>query len=398
MQKVIVIGGGASGIIAALKASQKNEVIIVDENKALAKKILVTGNGRSNFWNAEIDETKYYTSNRDFLKNILKRKEDVYTYLTCNLGITPQNKNGYIYPYSNTAASIQKTFIDEVAKRNIKVINNLIVEDIEVGDDITVIFNDASKISADRVIIATGSLAGNASNTANNLFAILKKWGIEVTKLKPALVPLKAEGNFLKDWENTRSNAKISVYKDNKVICEETGEIQLTNYGISGIVTFNVSSLVQDLLEDNDPVTIYLDFLPDISDIESFLDEKNKNMYSATLEEILETIFNYKLNNVFYKLSGLKKDELYCNIENKSSLFNLIKHFPLKITGTLDFDHAQVCHGGVNLEEINTDFHLKKEPRISLVGEILDVDGICGGYNLAFAFISGYIAGESLND
>ena len=398
MQKVIVIGGGASGIIAALKASQKNEVIIVDENKALAKKILVTGNGRSNFWNAEIDETKYYTSNRDFLKNILKRKEDVYTYLTCNLGITPQNKNGYIYPYSNTAASIQKTFIDEVAKRNIKVINNLVVEDIEVGDDITVIFNDASKISADRVIIATGSLAGNASNTANNLFAILKKWGIEVTKLKPALVPLKAEGNFLKDWENTRSNAKISIYKDNKVICEETGEIQLTNYGISGIVTFNVSSLVQDLLEDNDPVTIYLDFLPDISDIESFLDEKNKNMYNATLEEILETIFNYKLNNVFYKLSGLKKDELYCNIKNKSSLFNLIKHFPLKITGTLDFDHAQVCHGGVSLEEINLDFHLKKEPRISLVGEILDVDGICGGYNLAFAFISGYIAGESLND
>ena len=398
MQKVIVIGGGASGIIAALKASQKNEVIIVDENKALAKKILVTGNGRSNFWNAEIDETKYYTSNRDFLKNILKRKEDVYTYLTCNLGITPQNKNGYIYPYSNTAASIQKTFIDEVAKRNIKVINNLVVEDIEVGDDITVIFNDANKISADRVIIATGSLAGNASNTANNLFAILKKWGIEVTKLKPALVPLKAEGNFLKDWENTRSNAKISVYKDNKVICEETGEIQLTNYGISGIVTFNVSSLVQDLLEDNDPVTIYLDFLPDISDIESFLDEKNKNMYNATLEEILETIFNYKLNNVFYKLSGLKKDELYCNIKNKSSLFNLIKHFPLKITGTLDFDHAQVCHGGVSLEEINLDFHLKKEPRISLVGEILDVDGICGGYNLAFAFISGYIAGESLND
>ena len=398
MQKVIVIGGGASGIIAALKASQKNEVIIVDENKALAKKILVTGNGRSNFWNAEIDETKYYTSNRDFLKNILKRKEDVYTYLTCNLGITPQNKNGYIYPYSNTAASIQKTFIDEVAKRNIKVINNLVVEDIEVGDDITVIFNDANKISADRVIIATGSLAGNASNTANNLFAILKKWGIEVTKLKPALVPLKAEGNFLKDWENTRSNAKISIYKDNKVICEETGEIQLTNYGISGIVTFNVSSLVQDLLEDNDPVTIYLDFLPDISDIESFLDEKNKNMYNATLEEILETIFNYKLNNVFYKLSGLKKDELYCNIENKSSLFNLIKHFPLKITGTLDFDHAQVCHGGVSLEEINLDFHLKKEPRISLVGEILDVDGICGGYNLAFAFISGYIAGESLND
>ena len=398
MQKVIVIGGGASGIIAALKASQKNEVIIVDENKALAKKILVTGNGRSNFWNAEIDETKYYTSNRDFLKNILKRKEDVYTYLTCNLGITPQNKNGYIYPYSNTAASIQKTFIDEVAKRNNKIINNLVVEDIEVGDDITVIFNDANKISADRVIIATGSLAGNASNTANNLFAILKKWGIEVTKLKPALVPLKAEGNFLKDWENTRSNAKISVYKDNKVICEETGEIQLTNYGISGIVTFNVSSLVQDLLEDNDPVTIYLDFLPDISDIESFLDEKNKNMYNATLEEILETIFNYKLNNVFYKLSGLKKDELYCNIKNKSSLFNLIKHFPLKITGTLDFDHAQVCHGGVSLEEINLDFHLKKEPRISLVGEILDVDGICGGYNLAFAFISGYIAGESLND
>ncbi len=399
--KVIVIGGGASGIIAAIKASEVSDVTIIEGNSKIGKKILVTGNGRSNFWNESISEKNYNEESHELLKEILPIKDEVFNFLTNSLGITSTNKNGYLYPRSKTASSITTVLEKRIKRNNIEVIYNLKVTKITTeNNNIKIKLSDNTTMTCDKLIIATGGKAASKTGSDGSGYNLLKELDIEVTPVLPALVPLIINDKTRLDWSGVRTDAKLSVYENNKIIKEELGELQLTNTGISGIVTFNISGLIASLLENKKQFEVYIDFLPEIEDISTFLGEKNKNANPENIEELLETMINYKLLNSLISNCRINKNQKWTELsqEDKKKLISTLKKYKINISSTEDFEKAQVTRGGVCLNEITSNFSLKKYPNIKVIGEILNVDGICGGYNLAFAFISGYIAGSSIND
>ncbi len=399
--KVIVIGGGASGIIAAIKASEVSDVTIIEGNSKIGKKILVTGNGRSNFWNESISERNYNEESHEFLKDILPIKNEVYNFLTNSLGITPTNKNGYLYPRSKTASSITTVLEKRIKRNNIEVIYDLKVTKITTeNNNIKIELSDNTTMTCDKLIIATGGKAASKTGSDGSGYNLLKALDIEITPVLPALVPLIINDKTRLDWSGVRTDAKLSVYENNKIIKEELGELQLTNTGISGIVTFNISGLITSLLETKKQFEVYIDFLPEIEDISTFLEEKNKNANPESIEELLETMINYKLLNSLLSNCHINKNQKWTELsqEDKKELISTLKKYKINISRTEDFEKDQVTRGGVCLNEITSNFSLKKYPNIKVIGEILNVDGICGGYNLAFAFMSGYIAGSSIND
>jgi len=401
MKKIAVIGAGASGIIAALKASENNEVILLDGNDKCGKKILLTGNGRCNYWNSNISLEQYETDDKYKLLEILseENKTETLNFLD-SLSIYPKIKNDYYYPYSNQAASIREILKNEIEKRKIELKMGTKVKDITKDNDkFTIVLENNEFIKADKVIIATGSKAYPKTGSDGLGYEFAKKFGHKINPVTPALTQLICNEKFLKDWENVRCDAKVSLVINGENIKEDSGEIQLTSSGISGICTFNISGLASKNLALGNKVDVIIDFFPQIDDLYTWVNERARKLKNNTIEEMFESIFNYKLMFVLLKLSNISKDSRWdeLNEDKKSALCEIIKKFKLHITDTESFDKAQVCTGGVSLTEIDPySFQSKLVPNLFFVGEILDVDGRCGGFNLAFSFISGLIAGRGV--
>ena len=391
MSKVVVIGAGASGIIAALKASEKNEVILLESSDKCGKKILLTGNGRCNYWNNNININNYQTDDINKLEDILKNKDDVLNYLY-NLGIYPKIKNDLYYPYSNQASSIEQIFINELNKRNIIIKTNYKIKEI-IKKEKFIIKSDIEEITSNKLIIATGSKALN--KTDDTMFNILKKFNHKINPVLPSLVPLKTNKE---DWNGVRCDALVNLYINDKLVKQESGEIQLTDYGVSGICIFNISNIVSKNLYLKNKINLKINFLPTINNVYQFIEKRNKLLNNYNIEELLESLLPYKLLFVILKKSKIKKEECRnnLNIEQKNNLCKNIESFELEVMDTLSYDRAQVCTGGVSLKEINNNMESKLIKDLYIIGEILDVDGICGGFNLAFAFITGYIAGSDI--
>lgn len=395
--KIAVIGAGASGILAALNISDKHEVYLLDGNKEVGKKILVTGNGKCNFWNENINIACYNTDNKDKLEKILEFKGYVYDYLNEKLGIYPKIKNGYYYPYSSSAASIREIFDRAIQnKSNVTFLSGFKVTNIKDKIDHYTLVGDHKSLDVDKVIIATGSYAAPKTGSDGTIFECLSKLGIKINKISPSLVPLIAKNDILKEWNGIRCDVALSLYEDDKLKKCEKGEIQLTDYGISGIVTFNVSSICSKGLSNDKKEEVKINFMPEVKNLDKFITDRAGG---KTLEEIFESIFNYKLLFALLKASKLDKNAKWDNLsqEEKNTLIKNIKEFTLKIIDTEGFDRAQVATGGISLDEINSNFKIGST-NIYAIGEALDVDGDCGGYNLAFAFISGYLCGRNIDN
>ena len=401
MKKVVIVGAGASGIIASLKASENNNVILLDSNDKCGKKILLTGSGRCNYWNDDISLDQYETDDKIALQQILsyENKSNTYNFLD-SLGIYPKIKNGYYYPYSNQATSIREILDREIKKRKIDFrINSKVKDIIKDNKKFIVILENDEKINADKVIIATGSKAYSKTGSDGLGYEFAKKLGHKVNNVTPALTSLISSGKFLKEWENIRCDAKVSLVINDKKIKEDTGEIQLTGTGISGICTFNISGLASKNLALGNKVEVIINFMPNLDNIYAWLKNRSEKMPDKTIEELLESIFNYKLLFVLLKLVNVSKDSKWNELDEnkKRDLCSKIEGFRLAIKETTSFDKAQVCTGGVSLSEINPiNFESTIVPGLFFIGEVLDVDGKCGGFNLAFAWISGYLAGRGV--
>lgn len=394
--RTVVVGGGASGLIAALKASENSEVIILEKNDKLGKKLLLTGNGHCNYWNKEIDTTKYESDSLELLKNILTEDNinKVYKYLY-TLGIYPREKDGYIYPYSNQAYSFREVLEQNIIKKKIKVIYNAKVSNIKKENNKFIITYNNENITSDKLIISAGSKSYSKTGSSGDLYPILENLGHKINPLYPALTSLKCDSDFTKIWSGIRTDAKVSIYVNDKLKKEEVGEVQLTDYGISGVCVFNLSSIASSHIGEN--VKVVINFLPNITDFEDFLYKRSKDLPNATMEEMFESIFSYKLNDIFFHNAHINSKAYYKSLTTSeiNKLKEIMTNLKLNITGTGDFEKAQVCKGGVSLMDINPlTMESKVISNLYITGEILDVNGICGGYNLAFAFITGYIAGD----
>lgn len=406
MKRVLVVGGGASGLVSAIYASNNNnEVILVDKNNNLGKKILMTGNGKCNYWNKDISIKHYNSCDIDILDKIItdENKLEIENFFD-RLGIIPKIKDNYYYPASNQATSIQTALILEAELRGVKILNNEEVLSILKVDNCFEIVTSNRKIIVDKVILATGSKACPKTGSDGIGYKIATSFGHTLVEPLPALVQLKLDGTFLKEWQGIRSDVEVTLYENNKLIKKENGEIQLTDYGVSGICVFQLSSLVSRGLYNSYKEEIEINFLKnlDINNEEefiSFFDKRNNKVVGRSISQLLDGILNYKLINLILKISKINRDELWENISlnKKRELGNNLTKLRLNVIGTNSFDSAQVCSGGIRLNEINPlTMESLKEQGLYIVGELLDVDGECGGFNLGFAWISGYLAGISV--
>lgn len=406
MSKVIVIGGGASGLVAAIHAAkQKNQVTIIDKNNTYGKKILMTGNGKCNYWNEDISINHYNSSNKEILsKMITKENQQAIMTFFGNLGIIPKIKDGCYYPASNQATSIQTALILEAKLQHVKMITNEEVISISKTEHTFMIKTTNTEIIADKVILATGSKAAPKTGSDGLGYKLASLFEHNIIEPLPSLVQLKGKANYFKDWQGIRTDVEVALYENNKLIKTTTGEIQLTNYGVSGICIFQLSGLVSRGLFENKQEQLHINFLfpLHINTSENFINwmnERNQNIPNRTISELLDGFLNYKLANLLLKRSNIRKEEKWNQIpfQNKKLLSQNLTEFKIDITETNSFDQAQVTTGGIPLSEINPyTMESLKQQGLYIVGELLDVDGECGGYNLGVAWITGYLAGSSI--
>lgn len=407
MKKVVVIGAGASGLVAAIYAKKRyDEVILIEKNEICGKKILATGNGRCNFWNEDQSIEHYRGSEMKKIEEVLsaKNKEEALNFFE-KIGIKAKIKNGYYYPFSNQASSMQRALILEATKQKVNIkTSEEVIDIVKKGDKFEIITKSKEKILADLVILATGSKAAPKTGSDGIGYEICKKFGHSINKPMPALVQLKANEKFLKEWEGVRSDVAIFLFENGKKIASEVGEIQLTNYGISGICVFNLSGRVSRGLEKNKKEEVKINFLNGLNiknedEFIKWMEKRDRVLEDRNILEELEGILNYKLAKVLLKLSNINEIEKWKNLSDisKKNLAKNMTGFILNITGTNSFDKAQVCTGGVPIEEVDVNtMESKKQKGLFITGELLDVDGDCGGYNLEWAWITGIIAGSHI--
>ena len=408
MARVLIVGGGASGLVASIYAVNKNnEVILIDKNNNCGKKILITGNGKCNYWNKDISLKHYNSSNPEVLQKIITDNNKIEIENLFNrLGIVPKIKDNYYYPNSNQATSIQTALILEAKLSGVTIYNNEEVLSITKDKDLFIVETNNRKIIVDKVIMATGSKASPKTGSNGFGYNILKKFGHTIIEPLPALVQLKLNESFLKDWQGIRSDASVKLYQNNKFIKEESGEILLTDYGVCGICVFQLSSLISRGLYNNYKEEIEINFLiyiniKDELEFIKFMDNRNDIVVKRDISQLLDGILNYKLINLILKISKIDRESKWedISLDKKMELGKKLTKMRLNIIGTKDYESAQVCSGGLKLDEINP-YTMESliVNNLYIVGELLDVDGECGGFNLGFAWISGYLSGKNIGE
>ena len=401
MCDIVIIGGGVSGIVSAIKSfNGRNRITILERNDKCLKKLLLTGNGRCNYFNDDTSISNYHSMREDLLDKVINsdnmsRVLDFYN----ELGIIPKIKNGYYYPFSNQASTVRDALLFEVMKLGISIKYNYLVEKIECSNN-KFIINDS--IVCDKVIIATGSCSYPKTGSDGMGYDFLRKFGHNIIKPLPALVQLNSDFKYCRELSGIRSDVILSLYEDDEFISSSVGEVQLTDYGISGICTFNLSHFVTRGLDVGRKEVIKVNFLPFIKDnyMEWFNTYSNKHN-DKNIYMLLCNILNYKLVKVILKVCSIDNETYYNELDynSRSLLIDNLTNFKFNIVSTKDFNFSQVCNGGVSLDEVNlSTFESLIVDGLYITGEVLDINGNCGGYNLICAVISGILVGDDLSD
>ncbi len=397
-----IIGAGAAGLMAAVTAAGCGaSVTLFEGNDKVGKKLLVTGNGKCNFTNLLMSPECYNETSREFVNkalNIFDEKATIDFFEKA--GMLSKDKNGYVYPYSEQAQAVQDIFIMECRKHDVKLEKGAIIERIsEKGSGFTIGYNDKN-MYFDKVIIACGGMASAKSGSDGNGYALAEGFGHKLVKPVPSLVQLKGSDKYFKELAGVRCECSISFMINDKVIGSEVGEVQFADYGLSGIPVFQFSGRVARALTENKRCKAVIDFLPVVTKEEliKLLNNRKKQSNDKTIMEFMIGFFNWNINKVIIKRAGLNSSKSASSLTNAdiNKLAEYIKNFDATITDTNGFDRAQVTSGGVMLSEINADtMESRLKKGLYFAGEIMDVDGRCGGYNLQWAWTSGHIAGRA---
>lgn len=402
MLNVIIIGGGASGLMSAIWAARNQcKVTILEQKDKLGKKILATGNGKCNYTNYHQAPACYRgTNNQEAMKVYEAFDVDRTIEFFEELGIYPKERNGYVYPNSGQAASVLDVLILEAKRLGIKMVCGVKVTEVKKQKGQFVVIAASQNYQGDRVILTTGGCASPKLGSDGSGYPIAAAFGHRMIKPLPALVQLKSSGKYLKTLSGVRCDAAISLLVDSKKVTGERGEILFANYGISGIPVMQVSRFASFALDAGKKVELSIDFFSELS-YQQLMEQIEKRLVhgkNRTAEELLIGLLNHKLIYVLLKEAGIEPELSSSKVRNENwkKLCNLLKNFTMKITDTNGFENAQTSMGGVPLSEINCcTMESKKEKGLYFAGELLDVDGTCGGYNLQWAWSSGFVAGSS---
>ncbi len=401
-KNVIIIGAGASGMMAAIAAARNHAIVtILEHTEHIGKKILATGNGRCNLTNIEQSPPCYRSDNEGFEKSILEQFDVSQTLkLFGEIGIYTKNKNGYIYPNSEQASAVLNVLRMELEHLKVVIICKVKVHSVVKRNNKFCIHTDLEDYTCDNVIIATGSKAAPKTGSDGSGYTLAKSLGHTIIKPLPALVQLKCEGNFFKSLAGIRCDARLNLIIGGEDKSRDKGELQLTDYGISGIPTFQISRFAVKALDAGQEVHVNIDFMPEF-DMEVFRVFIKKRISSApfkNVEQLLMGLLNNKLVPVLIKKANVSINMKCVDLNEKQiqNLLDSIKNFKVKVIGFNSFDQAQVCSGGVDTRELShTTLESRKVTGVYFVGEVVDIDGICGGYNLQWAWSSGYVAGSN---
>ncbi len=396
---VVVIGAGASGLMAAITAARRGaKVTILEQKDRIGKKILSTGNGRCNFTNLAQEPQFYRSENESFPWKIIEKfpAQNVIAFFL-ELGIYSKNRNGYMYPHSDQATAVLDVLRMELERLHVRVLTEHKCIQIIPSKKGFKIQTNQGVIKADKVILSAGSKAAPVTGSDGSGYGLAKDLGHHLVPVLPALVQLRCKENFYKAIAGVRVNGTVSLYLDNACVAKDTGEIQLTNYGISGIPVFQVSRYAALGLYQKKKVTAQLNFMPEFTEkqFHDFLLNRVKSRPEKTVEEFLIGMLHKKLCDLFIKCASIdkKKQVGTCTAEEIHRLEKLIQQFEVEVKETNSFEQAQVCAGGIDTTEVQEEtLESRYIPGLYFTGEILDVDGICGGYNLQWAWSSGYVA------
>jgi len=394
-----IIGGGASGMAAALAASEnpKAQVLLFERQARLGRKLQATGNGRCNLTNLHAAEGGYHGEDAAFAEIAIRSFNPEMTLQWFReMGLfTVAEASGRVYPYSDQANSVLDVLRFALEKPNIRVLTGVEIMKLRRTGATFTLETAEEKYICDKVIVACGGLAGTKLGGSMAGYKLLSKLGHHSTRLRPTLVQLKSSWGGVVSLKGVRANCYARILRDGVVFAQSRGELQFTEYGISGPVIFEIS---RDVCQGAGQWLCRLDFLPDISR-ETLLEElqrRKETMLPA--EELLTGILHNRLGRVLSKAAGIPAN---CRIrdlrlEDLDAVCTAVKAFDVPLTEPLGMDSAQVTAGGILTAEFDpATMESKLVPGLYACGEVLDIDGDCGGYNLQWAWSSGRLAGRS---
>ena len=405
MKNVIVIGAGAAGLFSAFSASQNNNVILLEKMSKPGIKLSVTGGGRCNIthkvdsWR---DLLEGYASGDKFLNSVFSRFSDTdLIEFFENIGIkTFTDRGGRIFPVCQSAPFIVEKMIEVLKKNGVKLIYNCEVSEIKkAASGFEVVSKDARKFNCDKLIVATGGRSYPATGSTGDGYRLLKKLGHTVTKLNPSLVPLVVKESWVPELKGlTLKNVLVKVLFNGKKSNERFGDMLFTHYGLSGPVILFLSREVINLMEKGN-VELSVDLKPAL-DRERLLKRIERDFNDTPKKQLknsLDKLLPKSLIPVMIKLSGILplKTVNQLSKKEKEIIVNLFKDFRFKVIKTMSYYYAEVTQGGIELSEVSSKtMESKIVPGLFIAGELQDIDGYIGGYNLQAAFSTGWIAGK----
>ena len=419
---IYILGAGASGMMAAISAAKNGaSVVLMEANKEAGKKILMTGNGRCNITNQIFSNQQYFSSRmkdlssiddtytKDFLNQVFSQfaMEDTLSFFH-ELGILTKNIDGYYYPRNLQAKTIQTALYEECKRLGVRFLFDCKVKKIEKVMDtyrIEAIYGGKrTSYLTSKLIVACGG--ASYPNTGSDGYALnlLGKLGLPFYPFKPSLTAAKSMDGFLKALKGLRINGGVKLYLEDRLICEEEGQIQFLENEVSGIPVFQISHFLS--VEDNyqKKAILRIDFFPELGedDLWEILAGNAMKRPNQSMKQLLCGLIPDKAAKLFLNGIGLSEEmpskEFFKdqNREKQLLLIALMKGLSIKVCGLRDFSGAQVSLGGVLLTEIcPKTMECNSYPGLYVCGELVDIDGICGGYNLQWAWSSGYLAGIS---
>ena len=395
--RIGIIGGGASGMAAALAAAENPhaQVTILERQARVGRKLLATGNGRCNLTNLHAADRGYHGSDPDFSGPALRAFDPEATLAWFRgLGLyTVAEASGKVYPYSDQANSVVDVLRLGLEKENIRLLTGYEVQKLQKTGDVFLVTNGEIPLEFDRLIVACGGLAGSKLGGTMAGYKLLGKLGHRCTRLRPALVQLKTDWSGVGALKGVRANCHVRILRDGALFARSTGEIQFTEYGVSGPVIFEIS---RDVCAEKGDWRCCLDFLPELSEGELFSELQRRRQRSLPLEELLTGILHNRLGRVLTKAAGIKGSQLVSQLTDPElrEVCRAAKSFEITLSEPMGMDSAQVTAGGVITDQFDPNtLQSRLVPGLYACGEVLDVDGDCGGYNLQWAWSSGRCAG-----
>ena len=394
---IVIIGGGASGMAAALAAAENPaaEVILLERQARVGRKLSATGNGRCNLTNLHAGVQGYHGEDASFAQYALNKfpPEETLSWFA-RLGLyTVAEDSGRVYPYSDQANSVVDVLRFALEKPNITLISGYEVEKVKKTADGFRIEGTGDSIECHKLIVACGGLAGTKLGGTMSGYKLLRSLGHKCTKLRPTLVQLKSGWGGCASLKGVRANCHAAIYHDGVLHSESTGELQFTEQGLSGPVMFEIS---RDACQGRGEWECRLDFLPGVSEedlLQMLLPRKNTHL---TVADLLTGILHNRLGRVLTQELGIPGYVPVAQLEELEleRICHGMKHFSVSLTEPLGMDSAQVTAGGILTRDFDdTTMESRLVPGLYACGEVLDIDGDCGGYNLQWAWSSGRLAG-----